>query len=105
MAAIDWHLDKRVSIIVISSVLINILVTGYGMVWYASKIDSRVAALEMRPAMEERMIRVEALIGEQGRIISRLDSTLAKLDETLDFVAKEQARRTPFIKQMEQSRR
>lgn len=89
----DWHLNKNVSVSVIVLLLINI---GSG-AWFMSGLSSDVAVLQAMPNLNERVVKLEALSSEHGRLLQRLAVTLDKLDLTLDAVAKEQAKRTPLV--------
>ncbi len=90
---VDWHLNKGVSLSIIILLVVNIATSA----WYLSAMVSDIEVLKSKPDLSERVVRLEARADEQGRILSRLDSTLDKLDNTLNTVAKEQARRTSII--------
>ena len=93
----DWHLDKRVSIFLLIGMGASIVMNIVSIVWFAAKLDQRVEILEERPDLEARVIKLEALTGEHGRILQRLDSTIDRMSSVVDYVAKEQAKRTPAI--------
>ena len=93
MTTESWHLNKHISLSVIILLIINI---GTG-AWFMSGLSSDVNLLKSKPDLTERVIKLEALTSEHGRILSRMESTLDKLDATLDAVATEQAKRTPLV--------
>lgn len=67
-----WHLDKRVPI----ALIVTICMQTAAAIWWASALDSRVSALEIRTAeysgRGERIIRLETLIIEMGKSIDEL---------------------------------
>lgn len=67
MSDTSWHLDKKVPIALIIAVGINIIVG----IWWASKLDSRVEA-------------IEKWIGSNGRI----DARLAVIEEQQNTIQK-----------------
>jgi len=89
----DWHLNKKVSVSIIILLLGQIFMFG----WFMSGLSNDVETLKRRPDLTERVIKLEALSGEQGRIIQRMDETLNKFDTTLTRIDKEQAKRGPIV--------
>ena len=89
----EWHLDKKVSMGIIASMIIQASVLA----WSAGKLYSDVEILKARPDLTERVIRVEAKTDEHGRILQKLDDTLDRINITLGEVAKEQAKRTALV--------
>lgn len=82
----QWHLDKRIPIAIIVAILVN---SGLG-VWYASKLDSRVTAVELAEARDavniamdekdvragsDRLIRVEDKIDQIRELLRIFDSS------------------------------
>ncbi len=53
-----WHLDKRVPI----ALIITMLLQGIGLVWYVSKIDSRVQTLETFAADNKGLLTDSAVL-------------------------------------------
>lgn len=76
-----WHLDKRVPIALIVTLIIQ---TG-GAIWWASSIASRVSSLEERviTAADQpgRIIKLETQIDNLTRLMGRIED---KLDKVLD---------------------
>lgn len=87
----SWHLDKRVPV----GIILAIVLQTAGLVWWASKMDSRIASLEdadrradqihaMTEAKleglrtdRERLVKIETQIEQMARSIGRIE---AKLD-------------------------
>ena len=87
----NWHLSKRISV----ETVVIMLVQTIALVWFASKMDSRVENLENNQvtalSMIERIVKVESevknlgeLVKVQSSIMNRIESklpTLRELDE------------------------
>lgn len=76
-----WHLDKKVPIALIATILIQ---TGAAL-WWASKLDSRLGVVE-RHATEisdhpARIVRLEAFRDDLGRRLDRIEAKLDRLVE------------------------
>lgn len=80
-----WTLDKRVPVISV----ILLCIQCFGLIWYASKIDSRVSVLEehdraltaKNDPLVERVIKMEVTMTGMGK---QLDSISDKLDKRLE---------------------
>ncbi|MCE3233773.1 MAG: hypothetical protein K0R98_2030 [Rickettsiaceae bacterium] len=74
-----WHLDKRVPIAMLFALLANLLAG----IWYAAKIDSRVAALEISTRdnnlVLERLVRVETQLDGLKDAVNRIDQSVTKI--------------------------
>ena len=79
---VDWHLSKSVSMSVILLLLGNISTS----LWWASGLNSDVNNLKSRPDLTERVIKLEAKVGEYGRVLNKFEKTLDKFDNTLDTI-------------------
>jgi hypothetical protein len=75
----SWHVDKAVSLGILIALVCNI----FAGIWYASKIDSRVAALEVatkdNTQVFERLVRVETQLDNFKDAINRIDLSVAKM--------------------------
>jgi hypothetical protein len=75
----NWHLDKKVPIAIFFALLFNI----FAGIWYAAKIDSRVAALEIvtrdNSLVLERLVRVETQLDNLKDAVNRVDQSMSKL--------------------------
>lgn len=76
-----WHLDKKVPI----ALIVTIALQTIGIVWYASKLDSRVAVVEQHVADTKedasRLVRLESF---RDNLRSRLDRLESKIDRLLE---------------------
>jgi hypothetical protein len=74
-----WHLDKRVPIAMLFALLANL----FAGIWYAAKIDSRVAALEISTRdnnlVLERLVRVETQLDGLKDAVNRIDQSVTKI--------------------------
>lgn len=74
----NWHLDRKVPIGIIAAMLMQLA----GALWFASKLDSRVLALESdRATQHERDERQDKASAEA---LSQLQRQLERIDEKLD---------------------
>jgi hypothetical protein len=84
----QWHLSKRISV----ETVVIMLVQTVALVWFASKIDSRVENLENAQVsailMVERITRIETtvqnlgdLVRVQSAVINRIDRKIPDDDE------------------------
>jgi len=89
----EWHVNKNVSLSIILLLITNIAMGA----WFMSGLSSDVESLKSRPDLTARVIKLEALTSEQGRIISRIDATLDKFNNTLTRIDREQAKRGPIV--------
>ncbi|VAW62341.1 hypothetical protein MNBD_GAMMA08-1809 [hydrothermal vent metagenome] len=93
----DWHLTKSISISVIILLLLNLSTS----IWWLSGLNSDVGMLKAKPDLLERVINLEARANEHGRIITRFDVTLDKINNTIIQVSNELSRRKPFADAVE----
>lgn len=70
-------------------------------IWWASGINSDVTVLK-NANLVERVIKMEAVMEEHNRFLTKLNSTLDDLNKTIDYVAKEQVRRSSTIDRVEE---
>lgn len=100
----NWGMSKRVSISVIILLIFNIA----SIVWFSSQLSSDVAALKARPVLTQRVVKLEVLLGEHTKAFNNrvdldkidrheLKVVLYKLDDTINRVATEQAKRTSLV--------
>lgn len=68
MNDMSWHLDKKVPIALIMAITINIIVG----IWWASKLDSRVEAIERWKTSNERIDARLSVIEEQQKVIQKV---------------------------------
>jgi hypothetical protein len=78
----EWHLDRKVTLSLILALLANAGAT----VWWASKLDSRVTAVEQRQEqvvdVPERITRVETQVLTLERYLQRIEDKLDRVIET-----------------------
>lgn len=92
---LDWHLTKSVSVSMLIGILANIIIVVALFVRMQADVDT----IKERPDLTERVIKLEALTSEYGRILTRLDTTIDNVNSTLERVAVEQAKRSNVIEQ------
>lgn len=92
----EWHLDRRFSVALILMLLCQIATA----VWFASKTDSRIGALEARylEVMEiaaknrnfhiEQRLRVWDRLNAQGEALNDVRSNLAAINAQLDYISR-----------------
>lgn len=75
----DWHLDNKIPMAMLFAILANL----FAGIWYAAKIDFRVAALEMATKdnnlVLERLVRVETQLDGLKYALNRIDQSVAKI--------------------------
>jgi hypothetical protein len=81
-AAQGWHLDKKVPI----SLIIAMFLQFAGVIWYAGKIDARVAALETsQQVQKERDERQDRSNSETIALLrTQLQDISSKLDRLIE---------------------
>lgn len=92
----EWHLDRRFSVALILMLLCQMATA----VWFASKTDSRIGALEAR-YLElteatvtnrsfhiEQRLRVWDRLNVQGVALNDLRANLAGIDAQLDYISR-----------------
>jgi len=74
----SWHLDKRVPI----AVIIALLIQAASIIWWASRVESRLAVVERyqhdNSQLSERVVRLEVLLERVDRTISRVERKIDK---------------------------
>lgn len=96
-----WHKTKGISITVILLLVINIVST----VWWAATLTSDVQGLKNRgeqysiviPELTERIIVLEAVTSEYQNVLTRLVAILDKVEDNINKIDREQAKRTNSI--------
>ena len=82
----SWHLDRKVPVAIILAVLTQTAMFG----WYASKLDSRISALER---LQERNVvtdrRQYDRINDFDRIVAETNARLAKMEGILQQMSKQ----------------
>lgn len=77
----EWHLDKRVPIAMIATIIMQSLAA----VWWAASMQSRLEALERfiasQAANEARLVRVEQATSMQSRALDRIEDKLDRVIE------------------------
>lgn len=87
----SWHLDRKVPV----TIIMTILVQTAGLIWWASKMDSRVATLEEADRrFDQRHVvadaKLEALRGDRDRLVRMetqlegIQKSIARLEQKLD---------------------
>lgn len=79
----SWHLDKKVPI----SIIATILFQTAGLIWWASKMDSRVASLEEadRRSDQHALVtdaKLEGLRGDRDRLV-RMETQLEGIQRSI----------------------
>lgn len=81
----DWHLDKRVPI----ALILTLLAQSAGAIWWASSVNSRIAQLESRVSVTES-IRVDMIETKQ---LARITAErLRRIEDKLDEMQKDGGR-------------
>jgi hypothetical protein len=87
----QWHLSKRISI----ETVVIMLVQTVALVWFASKMDSRVENLENNQVtaltMVERITKLESEVENLGDLVQVQSSVINRID-----------RKLPTLKELEQ---
>ena len=77
----EWHLDKRVPIALIATIVMQTMAA----VWWAATMQSRIEALEKMLAAsattESRLVRLEQVTLTQSRTMDRIESKLDRVIE------------------------
>lgn len=82
-----WHLDKKVPIAIIVTLVLQL--AGFG--WMASKLDSRIESLEKADARHERLLDMQNIAGDDAksriiRIEEGMKHTLAALQRIEEHI-------------------
>lgn len=94
----EWHLSKSLTLTVIVVLLTNTI----GSVWWAASLSKQVEINAQRPQLLERVIRLEAVTDEYRNVLTRFIGILDKMDNTVNRIDREQARRLSIIKNAEE---
>lgn len=79
----SWHLDKRIPI----TLVVMILLQTSGGVWWASKIDLRMAEIEkdsVSHVTQTECVDKHQILAEQVKRVEALNSTVSKRLENID---------------------
>lgn len=85
----SWHLDKRVPIATIATILVQAVAFG----WMAAMMDARISALEQYTSeikeakLRERMAVIENIARETDKKFSHLDDQMSRVEDKLDRIA------------------
>lgn len=90
---IDWHQTKGLSLSIIGLLLVNIVST----VWWAATLTNDVTRIKEEPDLVERVIKLEAVTKEYKDVLTRFITVIDKLDNTVDRIDREQAKRGPLV--------
>lgn len=73
-----WHLDRRVPLALIVTIVLTILAQTATAIWFIADLNHRVGTLETDAAQSRtdsrNLIKLEGLVGELSRIVSRLEN-------------------------------
>lgn len=79
----QWHLSKRISV----ETVVIMLVQTVALVWFASKMDSRIENLENTQVsailMVERITKLEAKVENLGELVKVQSSVINRIDRKL----------------------
>jgi len=89
----DWHQTKGLSLSIIGLLLVNIVST----VWWAATLTNDVTQIKEAPDLLERVIKMEGKLEAYDTVLTRLLSVIDKLDNTVDRIDREQAKRGPIV--------
>lgn len=77
----DWHLDKRVPIALIATLVAQ----SMGAIWWASSMQSRLQSVESiiaaQSANEGRLARLEQSSMMQSRALDRIEDKIDRINE------------------------
>lgn len=77
----EWHLDKRVPI----ALIVTIIIQSMAAVWWAATMQSRMEALERmlssQAGTESRLVRLEQVTTIQTRTMERIENKLDRVIE------------------------
>ena len=90
----EWHQTRGLAISIILLLITNIISS----IWWAASLTKDVEQLRSLPDLSERVIRLEAVSEAQTLYLTRLGSTLDKINTNMDRIDREQARRTSIVK-------
>lgn len=79
----SWHLDRKVPI----TIILTILIQTFGLVWWASKMDSRVGSLEDGARKGDALhaiteSKLETLRGDRDRLV-RMETQLEGIQRSI----------------------
>lgn len=79
----QWHMSKRISI----ETVVLMLCQTVALVWFASKMDSRIESLENSQVsavlMVERITKLEAKVENLGDLVQVQSSVINRIDRKL----------------------
>ena len=96
MSEAGWHLDKKVPVAIILTVVGQTALFG----WYASKLDSRVEALEALQARNvvtdrrqyDRMNAFDATLAQTNIRLAKMEGILQQMSKQLEAVDRKLSR-------------
>lgn len=71
-----WHLDKRVPI----ALILTIMMQTIGVVWYVSKLDSRIIALEIFAADNKGLLTDSAVLRTR---LDNIERSLLRIEKAV----------------------
>ena len=89
-----WHLDKKVPL----GLILGLALNAFSLIWFASKLDSRVTTLELRDAVttselakmkenadgaKDRLIRLEDKLENILEELKKIDARMALPNKTM----------------------
>ena len=81
----SWHLDKKVPVTLIATILIQTLIFG----WFLSKFDSRLAHVEEQSARLEVTATARQAVVDSNRInVAVIQQNLDGIQRSLDRIEK-----------------
>ena len=93
----EWHQAKITTV----AILLGLTIQFGAFIWQGATMVAELKAVKVAvqqvPALTERVIRLEIMASEQGKINRDLRKVIEKLDNTVDRIDKEQAKRTPLV--------
>ena len=86
MPQTQWHLDKRVPVAIIVTIILN---TGMG-IWFAAKLDSRVTDNTAKiGALATKSDEVYRTLNTLAVTMGRVDERLKSIKDTVDRISKD----------------
>lgn len=82
----DWHLDKRVPI----TLIVSIVLQTCALVWFLSKQDSRIANVEERSFRLEREVSDDRkTVAQNAQGVAVINQALTDIKNSLDRIERE----------------
>jgi len=97
MASEQWHLDKRVSVVLIFALFMQ----GAAGVWWASTANERLTQVERRlDGFSERSRLLQSEVNEQGIALAVVAARLDDTNRNLDLVRNEIATTNRLLREL-----